>query len=165
MNQPDAKEQLLAEVLADESAAGFREGLLAETLGLVRRKRRLRQARRAASGLVVIAMLAVLVWRNTPSPVVTPASAVRGYAVVRSQPLPLAALVRTQPFAPSRVIVSVHNTEILETAQGSGQVHEIADAELLALLGAKPAALVRQGPHSAELVFVDPADRDELLRD
>ena len=34
---------------------------------------------------------------------------------------------------------------------------------LLALVP-KPAALVRHGPHSAELVFVSTVDRDELLR-
>ena len=164
MNPPADKDQLLADVLADENSDGFREALLTETLGLVRRRRRFRQVRRAASGLVVIVGLAVLVWRNPPPPVVTPESAGRGYAMVRSQPLRPAALVSTQPLAPSRFVVSVANAGIVQTAPCGGQLREIDDAELLALVGPKPAALVRRGPHSAELVFVNPADQNELLR-
>jgi hypothetical protein len=164
MNPPADKDQLLADVLADESSVGFREALLTETLGLVRRRRRFRQVRRAASGLAVIVGLAVLVWRNLPPPVVTPESAGRSYAIVRSQPLRPAALVSTQPLAANRFVASARNAEIVQTAPGAGQFREIDDSELLALVGPKPAALVRRGPHSAELVFVNPADQDELLR-
>jgi hypothetical protein len=42
-------------------------------------------------------------------------------------------------------------------------IREIDDDELLALVP-RPAALVRHGPRSAELVFVNLVDRDELLR-
>ena len=52
---------------------------------------------------------------------------------------------------------------IILTAQAGSPIREINDDELLALVP-KPAALVRFGPHSAELVFVNAADRDELLR-
>jgi hypothetical protein len=158
------QERLLADVLVDECAGGFREALLAETLGLVRRRRRIRRAWRAASALAVIVSLVLLVWRSPPLPVVTSTSARKPYTVVRSQPLRPSALVRTQPLAPSHFVVSGHDAEIVQTVPGGRQVHEIADAELLALIGGKPAALVRQGPHLAELVFVNPADRDELLR-
>jgi len=164
MNPPADKEQLLADVLADENSVGFREALWTETLGRVRRRRRFRRVRRAASGLAVILGLAVLVWRNLPPPVVAPESVTRGYAMVRSRPLRPAALVTTWPLAANRLVASAPNGELVQTAPGGGQVHEIADGELLALVGARPVALVRQGPHSAELVFVNPADRDELLR-
>ncbi|MGO8678410.1 MAG: hypothetical protein ACLQVX_21420 [Limisphaerales bacterium] len=36
----------------------------------------------------------------------------------------------------------------------------IGDAQLFALLGGRPAALVQRGPAGAELVFLNPADRD-----
>jgi hypothetical protein len=164
MNCPADKDQLLTDVLADESSGGFRAALLTETLGLARRRRRFRQVGRAASGLAIFVGLAVLVWRNLPSPVVTPESAGKGYTIVRSQLLRPAALVNTQPLAPSRLVTSARSADTVRTAPGGGQIREIDDAELLALVGPKPVALVRQAPHSAELVFVNPADRDELLR-
>jgi len=34
----------------------------------------------------------------------------------------------------------------------------LQDLELLALVAGRPAALVRQGPHQAELLFVNPED-------
>ncbi len=164
MSQTGDKERLLADVLADESAAGFREELLSETLGLVRRRRRTRQAWWAVSGLALLAGLGVLVWRAPlPSPVAPPTGE-RGYAVVRSRPLPTQALVVTQPLAPSRIVGSVSTAEVVLTAASRGNVHEIDDGGLLALLGSRPAALIRLAPHLAELVFVNPEDEEELVR-
>jgi hypothetical protein len=40
----------------------------------------------------------------------------------------------------------------------------INDAELLALLGQRPAILIRTGPHSEELVFANPEDQKGFLR-
>ena len=47
-------------------------------------------------------------------------------------------------------------------AEAGAQVRALTDEELLASVP-KPAALVRYSPHSAELVFVNEVDRQELL--
>jgi hypothetical protein len=161
---PHAKEQLLAEVLAEREAGSFREALLTETLGLVRQRRRLRQAWRAGIALVLAGGLGVVLWRSPQSPVMAPPKQSRAYATVFSQPLPAAALVSTQPFAASQVVTSTRNAEVVRTASGEVKPREIDDSELLALLGTKPAALVWLAPHSAELVFVDPKDREDVVR-
>jgi hypothetical protein len=164
MNQPRDKDRLLTDVLAEESAAGFREALMTETLGLVRRRRRLRQAWRATAALALMVGLGALVWRSLPPAGVPPRTPSRACVLVLSRPLPPAALVITQPLASSRIVASVRNAEIVQTASSRGMVREIDDGELLALLGPKPAALVRLAPHRAELVFVNPADEEELFR-
>jgi hypothetical protein len=164
MNQPRDKERLLADVLADESVREFREALLADTLGLVRRRRRSRQAWRAASALALVAGLGVLLWRSLAPHTVAPERHVPGYALVLSMPLPAAALVCTQPLAASLIVASRTNVEVVQTASGSATPREINDSELLALVGQKPAALVRLGPHAAELVFINQEDKDELFR-
>ena len=85
------------------------------------------------------------------------------YTLVRTQPLPLAACVVTRPLSPENLLVSARLENIIVTARASVPIREINDDELLAL-APKPAALVRRGPHSAELVFVSAVDRDKLLR-
>jgi hypothetical protein len=86
MNQPRDREELLADVLADESAAGFREALLSETLGLVRRRRQSRRAWRAASALVLVAGLGVLWWRGAAPKALAPEQHNRDYAGVSAGP-------------------------------------------------------------------------------
>lgn len=164
MNQTGDRERLLADVLADESAAGFREGLLNETLALVRRRRRARQAWRAASAVVLIAGLGLVVWRNLPPTAVAPGTGARGYTLVLSQPLAGKALVVTRAFTASGIVVSARTAEVIRTTASRSQAREIDDSELLALLGPKPVALVRLAPHRAELVFVNPEDEEELVR-
>ena len=48
---------------------------------------------------------------------------------------------------------------VVEIATVSGGYRLINDDELLALLADKPAALIRTGPHSEELVFANPEDQ------
>ena len=85
------------------------------------------------------------------------------YKLVRTQPLPPAAWVETKPLTPSDIVSSVRTDNIILTARTGNPIRRLNDDELLALLP-KPAALVRFGPHTAELVFVNAADQDELLR-
>ncbi len=163
MNDPRHNERFLADVLGEGISADFREALLHETLRLARRGRRFRQARRAASALAVLAGLALLVWRHVPAGPGIASLPARPYALVRTQPLPPSAWVATRPLSPASLVVSARLGNMVVTAKAAVPVREIDDDELLAL-APKPAALVRHGPHSAELVFVNPSDRDELLR-
>jgi hypothetical protein len=162
MNCESDNESLLADVLAENTPADFRETLLVETLRLARRRRRFRQARRASVLLVALGMLAVLIWQNVPQHSATvPLSAKAGgqsYQLIRSEPLPVSALVATRPPAAGQLIASVETAGVVETMAGSDNFRVINDDELLALASPRPAALVRLGPHSERLIFVNPAD-------
>jgi hypothetical protein len=158
-HEPDNK-QLLADVLAEAAPAVFREALLGETLRLARRRRRWRQTRRAAALFVALGLLAVLVWQNLPQrPVASMPVAkakVKNYELVRTQPLSAGAVVVTRPLSADQLVASVTTAETVQTSSGNFRV--INDDELLALVASRPAALVRLGPHSEQLVFVNPAD-------
>ena len=163
MNDPRQNERLLTDVLGEGISADFREGLLHETLRLARHRRQVRQLRRAASALAVLVGLGLLIWHRLPSNLRPTGFPAKPYAIVRTQPLPPTAWVATRPFSPANLVASTKTGDIIVTAQASVPVREINDDELLAL-APRPAALVRRGPHSAELVFVNPEDRNELLR-
>jgi hypothetical protein len=163
MKLPVEQQRLLADVLSDERSDALRERLLGQTLGLVRGRRRFQQARRTALVLAVVAGLGLVLWRTLPPSAMVPPTERRSYVEVRSRPLQPVALVITRAFDPARVVASVPLSVVVQTAAGDGRVREINDAELLALTGPKPAALVRRGAHSAELVFASPADEEELV--
>jgi len=81
---------------------------------------------------------------------------VQGYELVRTQPLPAGMIVVTEPLSADHLVTSVAIAEMVQTSSGNFRV--INDDELLALVAPRPAALVRFGPHSKELFFVNPAD-------
>jgi hypothetical protein len=164
MNYGREKEQLLADVLADGNAGGFREALLTETLGLARRRRHARQAWRAVAALVLVAGLGLLLWRNPAPTALIPGKAGRAYTLVLSEPLAAAATVSTQPFAADSIVESSKNVEVVQTAASGLRPYDLSDSELFALLGSKPVALVRRAPHRAELIFVNQEDEEELFR-
>ena len=163
MSEFRQNECLLGDVLSEGTAAGFREGLLNQTLRLARRRRCFRQARRATSVLALLAGVGMLVCYRFPSKPAPEAPSTWPCAMIHTQPLPPAAWVVTRPLAPENLVISASVSRILVATKGGERVREINDDELLALV-TKPAALVRRGPHSAELVFVSSADREELLR-
>ena len=153
---------LLAEVLAEASPADFRAALLAETLRLARRRRQFRRLRSGAGLLVLMSLLAVLAARHfSKPPVASPPLAKttepQSYKLVRTQPLPASALVRTGRFSTTGFAASV--PKVYEVATISGGFRLINDNELLALLADKPAVLIRTDPHSEELVFVNLEDQ------
>ena len=164
MNDPGPNERLLADILGEGVSADFREGLLNETLRLAQRRRRFRQMQGAALTLAVLVGLGLLVWHQFPSGLDPAGLPAKPYAIVCTQPLPSAALVRTTPLSPAYFVATTRTGNIVTTAGAGAPTREINDDELLALVP-KPAALVRFNPHAAELVFVDPADREALLRD
>ena len=162
MNRPNDHERLLADVMAGPDAAGFRETLFGETLRLARRRRRFRQARQAVPVVAVFIGLALLIRPGLPPRVTRHEAPQENYAVVLSQPLPVAALVKTRPLAIDHLVASITNARLVQTAQDGGRVREIDDDELLALAEPKPAALVRLGPHTAELVVLNGTDQEAL---
>jgi len=161
MNQ-NTDNELLDDVLAEVAPANFREALLDETLRAVRRRRRFRRIRNAAGIVVVLALLGMVVWPKhpkTPSLVSAPTvkkSAPTGYTLITTQPLPASAVITTRPMTATLFVNSPMTVEVVETSTGNFKL--IDDDQLLALLAAHPAVLVRTGPHSEQLIFANPQD-------
>ena len=166
MNERTDNQNLLAEVLAEASPADFREAMLAETLRLARQRRQFRQARRVAGITVAMILLVVLVAQQfSKLPVVTLPLAKQiakpSYELVRTRPMPSGAFISTRNFPAAGLVAP--GPKIIEVATTGGGFRLINDDELLALLADKPAVLIRIGPHSEELVFVNPEDQKKLL--
>ncbi len=150
MNRKTDNERLLAEVLSHEPAQGFTEALLVETLRAVRRRQQWRRARRIGGGLALVVVLGLALW---PASIhrVAPKTA---YQLVVSQPLLPGQLVTTSRGATEQVSSSALALVTVRTANGG--YHEVGDDELLALAAPQIVALVKRGPHEAELIIVPP---------
>jgi hypothetical protein len=162
MNRPTDNECLLDDVLSEAAPADFREALLGETLRLAGRRRRWRQTRRAAALLAALGLLAGLVWQNrlpisATMPPVAKAGG-RSYQLIRTEPLPVNAMVTTHPLAAGQLVASAVPVAVIETKTSRVGFRMIGDDELLTLITPRPAALVRLGPHSEQLVFANPDD-------
>ena len=160
MNHEPDNGLLLHDVLAEAAPPDFRRELLDQTLCLARHRRHWRQARRAAAVLAALGLLSALVWQNFPQHPVTlmpvAKAKVKSCQLVRTQPLPVGTIVATRPLSADRLVASAETIEMVQTTVGN--FHVINDDELLALITPRPAALVRVGPDSEELVFINPAD-------
>jgi hypothetical protein len=154
--------ELLDDVLAEAAPANFREALLDETLRVVRRRRRIRQVRNVVGMLIILGFLGIFVRQQTlrkPSIAIAPQPArpvEKGYTLLHTQPLLAAAVITTHPSGTMPFITSAATVAIVETTPG--QFRLINDQQLLALVAAHPAVLVRTGPNSEQLVFANPQD-------
>jgi hypothetical protein len=155
MNPEADHERLFADALTESAPAGFREAMLNQTLRLARRRRRFRQARRGTVVLIAFCALATLIWEMSPHPPSAIGLPPAGYELVRTRPFPAGRIVSTQPLAGDHRVASVAMANIVHTSDG---IQEISDDQLLALMVSKPVALIRLGPNSERLVFVNPED-------
>ena len=161
MNQRPDKERLLAEVLSAEPDAEFSANVLTETLRGVRRQRRVRQVRRY--GMVLAAVVAVTfvssqLLRRPAQPTRAELPKPPGCQLVFTQPLIPSQLTETRLFSPDQPVVTTTSVNLVETTTGG--FGEIGDDELISLAAPKVVALVRRGPHEAELVFVSSSTED-----
>ncbi|HTI98814.1 MAG TPA: hypothetical protein VL527_07910 [Dongiaceae bacterium] len=166
MNPPTDNLDLLADVLAENSPAEFRAGLLTETLRLARRRRQFRQARHAASVVAVLALLTIWLARGFFQPLPVPPVLAQpevppSYQLVRTQPLSPTAWVQTSIFAANPPELATPGVSVVTTT-GWGY-RNLNDDELLAFLEGRPAILVRVGGGVEELVFANPQDRQTLF--
>jgi hypothetical protein len=161
MNPELKRHGLLDEVLAEAAPAEFERGLLDGTLHAVRRRRRSRQLARGLSVLGAFAGIVLALW-NALWPFNSVKSVWPALNIVSSQPLLPAMIVRTKPDNVAIVTSSTTTTTyaLVETGSIQSPFQEIDDEELLALAGDRRVALVRQGPHQAELIFLDQVDKD-----
>jgi hypothetical protein len=153
MNRRTDKERLFADALADAGPAGFRESMLGETLRLARRRRQFRQLRHGGIALGIVVLLAICFRPRTVSQRANAGNTPLSYTLVETQPLSANAIVATRPFT-GDIVVSAPTVSVITTAQAGDGLRELTDDELLAL-APTPAALIRLGPHSAELVLAN----------
>ena len=154
MNRRTDQERLLADVLREETGEGFHEALLGETLRLAQRRRQVRLVRRGAGVFAILAVtMAVAIWRRPQALVQEAQPPAPHYQLTHSRPLPASCVVSSHPLHAEQVVVSMLTSSVVHTTTGHYRV--LGDDELLALAPV-PAALVRRGPHEAELVFVSP---------
>ncbi len=160
MNHDPDRHQLLDAVLGEAAPAEFRGALLVQTLRHVRRRRRTRQLARGGLIITLLAVVSLGLWKmlfELRRPAEPAFATVR---VVTSQPLPRSMLVETELGATHIVASSPSTLAVIETGSVPNLYQEIDDERLLALVAGRPVALVRRGPHEAELVFVNPADQE-----
>jgi len=160
MRQPTDKERLLAEVLSTEPDSEFSANVLAETLRGVRRQRRVWQVRRygaALAVLIVAALASSRFLRSGAKPELAHLPQPANYQPVVTLPLTSAQVTESRFFSPDQQVATASVTMIQTTPGGFG---EIGDDELLSLAAPNVVALVRRGPHDAELVFVSSPTED-----
>jgi len=157
MKPESVQHSLLTDVLAENAPADFERALLDDTLRAVRRRRRLRRSSRGLAVAGVLAAIGLTIWNALPP--LAPLYLVRpSLRIVNSQALPPSMVIGTKPGSVVVVTSSLATVLVVETGSIQDPFKEINDEQLLALVGGRPAALVRQGPNQAELLFLNPED-------
>jgi hypothetical protein len=156
-------EKLLEDLLEESAPPEFRAALMTETLRQARRRRVFRRAGIAAGSVAVALALILALWRPHEPTVARREIRRPDLIVVSTQPLDPSRVVRTQPGLIATVTSSDSSVTVVETRVAERIYVVLDDQQLLALLSGKPVALIHQGPHQAELIFLDPQDEKELL--
>jgi hypothetical protein len=123
----------------------------------VRRRRHLRHSNRGLAVAGVFAAIALTVWIARP-PTTSVTRIQPSLRIVSSQPLPASMVVATDPGGIVMVGSSPGTFVAVEIGSIKDPFQVIEDEQLLALTAGRPVALVRQGPHQAELLFLNPED-------
>ena len=159
MKRRTDQEQLLNDLLADESAADSNAVALGRLLRLAGRRRRVRQAQRLGAVLAVVAaaVFALFVHRGpqrTTTELAREGPGAPACETVASFALTPEQLVVTRPLLPDQMVRSESAVTVVHTT--AADIPSVNDEELLELAKPNIAVLVRRGPHEAELVFVAP---------
>jgi len=102
----------------------------------------------------------LVIWRTFFFQIRDTHSPIPKFAAVSFRSLTPCVLVETKPGGVETVASSVGTVVIVETATIKDAPKEITDEELLALVARRPAVLVRQSPHQAELLFLHAEDQN-----
>jgi hypothetical protein len=147
----DEHKELWRDIFSGEG--DFRETVLNQTLGRVRRRKRVRRMSQMAAMMILTAGLALWIWRpQTPRIAVRlPQPEATGLEMVSSMPLQPDMLVESRQGAVEWISSSVPDMAMVETSLKNRIYQEVNDEELLAFAEGKPAVLLRKGPHEAEL--------------
>jgi hypothetical protein len=147
---------LLQEVLEQSASPEFKTALLENTLRAARHRKQVRQIGRSGLALAAI-LVALTVFFYKPTFPLFLQSQRSTVSIIHSQKLQPGILLATRQSVP-QVVSSKLSYAVLNTQAGGFKI--LGDDELLACLAGHPAALVRRGNGSVELVFVNPADKD-----
>ena len=161
MKQNTDNERLLADLLSSEPDSKFSANVLAETLRGVRRQRRVRQVRRygvALAALIALALASSHFLRTGAKPELARLPQPSSFQLVVTQPLGSDQFIETQSLSSNQQIASTADVNLIQTSTGG--FGEIGDDELISLAAPNVVALVRRGPHEAELVFVSSPTED-----
>ena len=155
-------EQLLDDLLEDAAPPEFHAALLDKTLQSARQRKRVRRLNLMLGTLILAGLFAFAI-QETRNPRTLPNQ-------IRQPILSVAALpsshslqvIGTKPDSIKSVAVSDSSDLTLTVVQTSesDRPKEINDKELLALAGDKPVALIHQGLHQSELIFLNPKDEN-----
>lgn len=154
--QPE-DENLLNEVLAEGESGNSDDVLLSDLLSHARRRRRRRTVARVGGALVATVIVLFSVRLRHVAPAVLLKSPPVSVQIVSTQPLSDRDIVQTSAFSADRIVASRAIAATVTTKSGVGFT-VIDDAQLLALIAPREAALVRVKPGVAQLIFVNPQD-------
>jgi hypothetical protein len=154
-----SNKKLLDDMLADSMSPEFRATLMAKTLQSARRRKHVRRLNLTLSaisiaGIFTFALKEMSVPKTASNPIR------QSISNVASSPLIAVRIVGTKPNSFKMAVVSdsSHSTFTVVQTTATDRPKEINDKELLALAGDKPVALIHQGAHKAELIFLNPKD-------
>ena len=155
--------QLLDDLLDDSVSPEFRAALMDKTLQSAQQRKR---ARRLNLTLSIFALAGIFAFafqemrnpKTARSQIHQPIS-----SVAVSPSLNPVQVVSTKLDSFKNVAISDSSDSTLTVVQTSesDRPREINDQELLALAADKPVALIHQGLHQAELVFLNPKDEND----
>jgi hypothetical protein len=155
-------EQLLDDLLEDAAPPEFRAALLDKTLQSARQRKRVRRLNLTLSALMLSGLFAFAI-QETRYPRTLPNQIRRPISSVAASPsLHPLQVVRTKRDSIKSIAVSDSSDSTLTVVQTSesDRPREINDKELLALVADKPVALIHQGLHQSELIFLNPKDEN-----
>jgi hypothetical protein len=168
----DKQDRLLQDLIRNPGYEAFRAELWQTTMGEVRRRRweRTRNRYLAVAACLFLSGLLFTWWEWQPRGGVRRPNAV---AVVRSQPLREAQIVRTsagridvvatQPWEYPSMPLAPSPLGIVQTEFKPGAVLRLSDQELLELFRGHPTALVSLDGGGEQLVFLDAADEAQFM--
>jgi hypothetical protein len=152
--------QLLDDLLDDSASPEFRAALMDKTLRSARQRKRVRHFN-LALGMAALAGVFTYAFQEMREPAAS-LNQIR-QPILSASRVPSLNPVRvpgTKPnlFKNNTILDSSDSTLTVVQTSESNRPREINDKELLALAGDEPVALVHQGPHQAELIFLNPND-------
>jgi hypothetical protein len=155
--------RLLEDLLEDSVSPEFRATLMDKTLQSARQRKRARRLNLRLSILALAGFFA-FAFQEARNPKTTQNQIFRPISSVAVSPsLNPVQVVSTKLDSLKSVAVSDSSDSTLTVVQTSesDRPREINDQELLALAADKPVALIHQGRHQAELVFLNPKDEKD----
>lgn len=152
--------QLLDDLLDDSASPEFRAVLMDKTLRSARQRKRVRHFN-LALGMAALVGISTFTFQEMRGPVAL-RNPIR-QPILSNVAVPSLNPVRvtgTKPilFKSDTVLDSSDSTLTVVQTSESDRPREINDRELLALAADRPVALVHQGPHQAELIFLNSND-------